>query len=314
MGESTFVGFQLSQLKKDWTDKIGDIPAPAIEDPPSPAQPLAGQLSPPQRSNLSSPVVSSTSPPNHCHSLEPALDGGEVPPPSQPVHSQQSQQHYFHWTAHGLDNLSCPICQDLHLSLAELEIHYHQYHVNPRFLSQADVKLFRLSNFLVKDLEDSDCEGRFPGLYRCHECFNTFSNSSNLKDHLVKHLPAIQMAPKTEHSSSPEIVNMIEKKKRSVHNKSQVTEVFPMDKSCEGERISTRPRRTASLKRITEMESELSDEFNSNSENEGDASNRRKGRPQRQCKSRTKTLVAISIAEQEYDKFDLGKHFNCYRR
>ena len=70
---------------------------------------------------------------------------------------------------------------------------------------------------------------------------------------------------------------------------------------------TSRPRRMASLKRLATMERESSDEFNSNSENEGDASNPLR-RPQRQCKSRTKTLVAISIAEQEYDKFDLGKH------
>ena len=68
-----------------------------------------------------------------------------------------------------------------------------------------------------------------------------------------------------------------------------------------------RPRRQAALRRIVrECDSEVSDEFNSNSENEGDLTNRNKfRRPQRECKARTKTLVAISLAEQDYEKFDL---------
>jgi hypothetical protein len=76
------------------------------------------------------------------------------------------------------------------------------------------------------------------------------------------------------------------------------------------------------------------DEFNSNSENESDLSNRKtpktststprlqmspssphkasSTRPQRECKSRTKTLVAISLAEQDYDKFDLGRYLDSF--
>jgi len=68
-----------------------------------------------------------------------------------------------------------------------------------------------------------------------------------------------------------------------------------------------RPRRQAALRRVIQCESEVSDEFNSNSENEGEHTNPRNNfrRPQRECKARTKTLVAISLAEQDYEKFDL---------
>ena len=75
---------------------------------------------------------------------------------------------------------------------------------------------------------------------------------------------------------------------------------------------STRPQRQVAVQqRLSQLETnDHSDEFNSNSENESDLSNRRRtsssSRPQRECKSRTKTLVAISLAEQDYDKFDLG--------
>ena len=36
--------------------------------------------------------------------------------------------------------------------------------------------------------EDVEIKTDFPGLYRCHECFNVFNKSSNLKEHLFKHL------------------------------------------------------------------------------------------------------------------------------
>ena len=151
----------------------------------------------------------------------------ELPPPPEKLVSD-SEDEYFHWTpSQGeLSDLSCPLCQDVATSLADLETHYHQYHVNPRFLSQIDVKLFKLSNFLVKEIGDPDCESKYPGLYRCHECFNTFSQSSNLKLHLVGHSvePAtVQMAPKTEHHASPpglanNNITVDINKKKSLHN------------------------------------------------------------------------------------------------
>ena len=81
---------------------------------------------------------------------------------------------------------------------------------------------------------------------------------------------------------------------------------------------STRPQRQVAVQhRLSQLETnDHSDEFNSNSENESDLSNRRRtsssSRPQRECKSRTKTLVAISLAEQDYDKFDLGNKKNYF--
>jgi hypothetical protein len=71
-------------------------------------------------------------------------------------------------------------------TVSELRIHYHQFHLNPRYLSHSDNKLYRLSNFLVKEHEDA-ADGDTAALYRCHECFNVFSRPNNLLLHLAKH-------------------------------------------------------------------------------------------------------------------------------
>ena len=232
LGESE-VGYDgLPELPPNWEYNKPD----GVDGPPAPAAaevPLAA-AAPPDSSPDQSVVDARTPQEQQC-------DGGDeksgqlllgLSPPEKLV--SDSEDEYFHWTPphRELSDLSCPLCQDVSTSFADLETHYHQYHVNPRFLSQIDVKLFKLSNFLVKEIGDPDCESKYPGLYRCHECFNTFSQSSNLKLHLVGHrVPVepstVQMAPKTEHASPPGLANnnitVDNNKKKSLHNGSSRT-------------------------------------------------------------------------------------------
>ena len=241
-------------------------------------------------------------------------------------------------------------------NLSELRVHYHQYHLNPRHLSSSDNRLYRLSNFLVREHEDGDLAektGGSRGLFRCHECFNVFSEPRNLQIHLAKHQEPVvhpvaivaaaatepllpskaegkedMMPPRMEHlpredfedAAPPRPRKKVLMKKRRVaaveepglkrlKHKTQTQQKrrrhnFDLVKANLNQ---NRPRRQATLRRIVKCESEVSDEFNSNSENEGDLTNNRNRfrRPQRECKARTKTLVAISLAEQDYEKFDL---------
>ena len=334
MGEHSDEPCQLAEYSKAWkTEEKGK--SPSVEAPLSPAEPDASCPADPQHNA----VVDTNSGPVqqiHCHkTVDPAQgsdrDEGAGGPgrvfgadifhsveevsdliePGQDLLTIGAEQ-YFLWKPP--ETSTCTICENLYPSVVELETHYHQYHVNPHFLSQSSVKLYRLSNFLVRTHEDADQLSRIPALYRCHECFNTFSKSSNLKVHLVNHKAPEQMAPKTELCLAPKCSEM-KKRAEEVASRKQIgVEVVgskqgqkPMSNNSL-ENLHVRPRRQASLKRIVEIDSDLSDEFNSNSENEADLSNRRQWRPQRECKSRTKTLVAISLAEQEYDKFDLGNN------
>ena len=234
--------------------------------------------------------------------------------------------------------------------------------MNPRYLNTADNRLYRLSNFVVKEHEDAGSGSGPAAMYRCHECFRIFSLPGNLRHHLVRHkheeeeeqIGATINCPVISTTASPSTEMIIDKKmppliehlpredfedarpprprKKVLNKKRRQTVTGPATslkrlkhKSFTQQRrrrhgsqiVSTGdlkqnrpPRRQASLRRLAVVEcdssDEVSDEFNSNSENEGDLSNRsRFWRPQRECKARTKTLVAISLAEQDYEKFDL---------
>merc|ERR1739838_86476 len=82
----------------------------------------------------------------------------------------------------------------------------------------------------------------------------------------------------------------------------------PSDQDSQMNEISEsgRPRRKASsrIQQMRKQGSETSDDFNSSNNQELTRREKRK-RPQRECKDRTSTLVAISLAEQDYEKFDL---------
>merc|ERR1711881_376857 len=83
----------------------------------------------------------------------------------------------------------CPICQEDFTEKSGLGTHFHQFHLNPHHLSPQDSNLYRLSNFLVRvneEIEESK-KTDFPGLYRCHECFNVFALAASLSAHLAAH-------------------------------------------------------------------------------------------------------------------------------
>ena len=125
--------------------------------------------------------------------------------------------------------------------------------------------------------------------------------STCLRDHLKSHVKMSdtfsQILPIVQRSKQHSIKRKVSFNESDKQNcQDNQTEISPH-----------RPQRLAAMqRRLVSVESDHSDEFNSNSENESDLSNRM-ARPQRECKLRTKTLVAISLAEQDYDKFDLGK-------
>ena len=250
------------------------------------------------------------------------LDTGRLSPPP-PIETETSSGLAPATTA---DDRNCVVCEEIFPSVDLCEIHFHQFHKNPNQLKPEAAKKFRISNFVVNTHEDraeeAAVEGENSPTYRCHECFNVFSLLDNLKQHLVSH----NMAPKTEYLPNADFAPAF-KKKTPGHRKRRPVLSNNRKKDAYAEAVvpaeaatppvqnggggsddgRSRPRRVAALRRLVEIEPEISDEFNSNSENEADLSNRGNWRrPQRECKTRTKTLVAISLAEQEYEKFDLG--------
>ena len=323
MGENSLLCGVSAELTKSWKDgaekadrsEISSPDAPPTPHPPEqPVPPLPPTLNSvqgpdkqgsPARHNL--PVLPKTSVPGNDNphssllriavSLDNVLIGDSCDKKSA-VKTDTS------------DDCFCIACGDVYQSLDLCQVHFHQIHVNPNQLTTDVAKKFRISNFVENTHEDKSAADQNP-TYRCHECFNVFSLLENLKVHLVSH----NMAPKTEYLNSVPEYSQSLKKKTVLHRKrrrvsSNNRQENPPEEG-KSESARGRPRRLAALKRLLEMDSEISDEFNSNSENEGDLSNRRSWRPQRECKTRTKTLVAISLAEQEYEKFDLGTSIIC---
>jgi len=193
-------------------------------------------------------------------------------------------------------NWKCALCNLVLSCVNEYKIHLHQYHANPNMLTLYHIKEFSISNHLVIQPQDGDQDEL---LYRCHECFNVMGTSTCLRDHLKSHVKMSDTVSK--------ILPIAQRSKQ--HSIKRLRKVSLSDNQSgqdnQTKKSPHRPQRLAALqRRLVSVESDLSDEFNSNSENESDLSNRM-ARPQRECKSRTKTLVAISLAEQDYDKFDL---------
>ena len=193
-------------------------------------------------------------------------------------------------------------------------------------------------------------------LYRCHECFAIMGTAAKLRDHLVNHNKQPTNHTAKEQQPLKAVAAVMKRRKngfigkkmrRGVGDRKEnkngrhhiVRELLSVAKGLASNATATtstrsyrtRPQRSAAMhqklarlqqQHEEEEDAEMSDEFNSNSENESDLSNRsisggknltsspaqttNNRRPQRECKSRTKTLVAISLAEQDYDKFDLG--------
>ena len=81
----------------------------------------------------------------------------------------------------------CDVCLHQFTNIGELCVHFHQFHLNPHHLGQEDRRKYRLSNFLINKHEEPESKTEFPGLYRCHECFNVFNLLNSLKSHLPTH-------------------------------------------------------------------------------------------------------------------------------
>ena len=287
------------------------------------------------------------------------------------------------------------MCEETFPEEARLAVHFHQCHLNPHHLSPQDILLFRLSNFLVRVHETTEeTKTDFPGLYRCHDCYNVFDHPANLARHLSTHrlssggqdmvsapqekipskvdmvsAPQERMpikedivatspkktaskgkavfGPQEEPPFSKDVVaapqektptkqEMVEGPQDKTHAKVNIvaalkekmpTKVDQMSRE-DFEDVAPKPKKSraklakplktkqkrnlASRKKgkvsgrsnqLLKLQSVLSDEVVSD---DSDAEATLKpGRPQRECKSRTSTLVAISLAEQEYEQFDL---------
>ena len=239
----------------------------------------------------------------------------------------------------------------------ELRTHYYQFHLNPHHLSPQDVRLYRLSNFLVRlhaETEESP-KTDFPGLYRCHHCFNLFNQPPSLIQHLATHekleseqedqleeemptrtatkvdnipVKAVKTAIAVDQKAT-KVDKLLSKVEELLATKTEVGNMpHKVDKLSreDFEDVAPRPkkRRRQVEKRRQNKRVELSrksrslgllklesmvvaDELVSDAEDSdsGVETPKESRRPQRECKSRTSTLVAISLAEQEYEQFDL---------
>ena len=237
----------------------------------------------------------------------------------------------------------------------DLRTHYHQFHLNPHHLSPQDVHLYRLSNFLVRLHPETDESTKtdFPGLYRCHQCFNLFNQISSLVQHLATHeksdppyeeMPT-RTAAKVEHipikavkatlqveQKATKVNKLLSKVEELLAKQTEVDamphkvdklsredfeDVVPRpkkrrrpEKRRQNQRVElSRKSRSLGLLKLESM-AEVEEEMVSAAEEEDSDSgveetSKESRRPQRECKSRTSTLVAISLAEQEYEQFDL---------
>lgn len=207
------------------------------------------------------------------------------------------------------------MCQENFSEELDIRTHFHQYHLNPHLLAPEDVKLYRLSNFLVRVHEKTDeiKKTDFRGLYRCHECFNVFDQESCLSTHITtKHLAEGKVKEKMVSESPKKMPTQIDKLSRedfedaSPRMRKSRTQVVKPLKAKQKQRngVIKKSKAAGRLGKLLKLQSEVPDEIiseDSESGNEAPTSRR----PQRECKSRTSTLVAISLAEQEYEQFDL---------
>ena len=195
----------------------------------------------------------------------------------------------------------------------------------------------------------------FPGLYRCHHCFNLFNQPPGLIQHLATHeklesgkedqSSEEEMPTRTKVDNIPvkavktaiavdqkalKVDKLLSKVEKLLVKKTEVDNMpHKVDKLSreDFEDVAPRPkkRRRPSEKRRQNKRVELSrksrslgllklesmvvaDELVSDAEDSEDSgveTPKESRRPQRECKSRTSTLVAISLAEQEYEQFDL---------
>jgi len=273
--------------------------------------------------------------------------------PPQLLGDAAPRARYYQWAgpipsqAGGV--LNCPVCEQSFPLEVDLRTHFHQFHLNPHHLSPQDVRLYRLSNFLVRlhaETEESP-KTDFPGLYRCHHCFNLFNQPSSLIQHLATHEKEDQAEDEMPTRTATKVDNIpvkavetaiaVDQKATKVNKLlSKVEELLAnktdnmphkVDKLSreDFEDVAPRPkkrrrperrrqnkrvelsRKSRSLGMLKLESMVVADEMVSEAEDSdsGVETPKESRRPQRECKSRTSTLVAISLAEQEYEQFDL---------
>ena len=146
----------------------------------------------------------------------------------------------------------CDVCLHQFTNIAELCVHFHQYHLNPHHLAQEDRRKYRLSNFLINKHEDTESKTEFPGLYRCHECFNVFNLLNSLKSHLPTHsverpLPANKMVVSKMPSkySREDFEDVSPRKRNTRHYKENISDEEKMNNNHSiNKRLRKRLKRT----------------------------------------------------------------------
>ena len=204
-----------------------------------------------------------------------AGDQIRVPPP-RPV--TRLRAHYS-WVPGNVSPppWQCQVCPALFAAVDALATHFHQYHLNPHHLSQEDRRKYRLSNFLVNTNEEAEFKTEFPGLYRCHECFNVFSFPVSLREHLLAHSqPPAMVMSKIPSKFSREDFEDVSPRKRSrrsykENNFEENQDIRKPEKINNNLNRNKRIRtRLKSNTKITEINSDPSDEYNSDSDFDGD--------------------------------------------
>lgn len=213
----------------------------------------------------------------------------------------------------GLKGCICSVCQESFLEEEGLKTHVHQFHLNPHHLSPHDIHRYRLSNFLVRSYEESEDNQKtdFPGLYRCHECFQVFDQPGNLTIHLEQHIESSPNKLKMVAAPPEKIPIKMDKLPREDFEdvkpqakKRRTSSTKPLKTiQKQKKRLTKKSRSSVRNNKLLKLEPVVADEMVSEESDSGTEAP--KGRPKRECGSRTSTLVAISLAEQEYEQFDL---------
>ena len=190
--------------------------------------------------------------------------GGDNPPQPQPsdtVTPLPPIQRYYTWNP-GLALYStchCDVCLQQFRNIQDLSVHFHQYHLNPHHLGQEDRRRFRLSNFLINKHEDTESKTEFPGLFRCHECFNVFDLQHSLKTHLHTHNKSmVQVVSKMPSKYSREDFEDVSPRKRNTrHYKENVSDD---EKLNNNHNINKRLRKRLKRTKFTDFYFEPSDD------------------------------------------------------
>ena len=239
-----------------------------------------------------SPPTPSLPPAAAAPSVIAAGDQSRAPPISGSV---TRLRPYYSWVPGNVSPppWQCQVCPALFAAVDALATHFHQYHLNPHHLCHEDRRKYRLSNFLVNTNEEAEYKTEFPGLYRCHECFNVFSFPVSLREHLLTHLqpPAMVMSKMPSKFSREDFEDISPPRKRSrrsyKENDFEEDEVIgkpeKINNNLNGnKRVRTRVKNS---KRITEINSDPTDEYNSDSDFDGDKISVEKQRAERSFRS-----------------------------